>query len=293
VLATDVVNLATQFYGASPLTAVDAHTIKIPITGGLNYVPIPTGSGHNLAGLFTVDLPSSVRSGESYDITVKRIGTHSASAPPPPPPPPVTQTQSDAAEPGDDPQATDATHGDMEPDTPVETAAEVTARAVASIRWRYVIGTFQVHIPVLTGGQILPSEETTLAIMKWRLQQLSQADRWYLVLARYIDYLSGRVDGLGGNAAAIPPSLNYLPPALQQGREPEEFTGNVCEVLFDCRGDFEGFVLDTCCGPTRVFRSRARRIGELALRACRDELTISVFADRRENERIARITVRR
>jgi hypothetical protein len=293
VLASDVVNLARQFYGASPLTAVDAHTIKIPVTGGLSYVPIPAGNGQNFAGLFTVDLPSSVRTGESYDITVKRIGTHSASVPPPPPPPPVIQTQSDPAESGDDSQATDVTHGDIEPDTPVEIAAEATVRAVASIRWRYVIGTFQVHIPVLTGAQILPSEETTLAIMKWRLQQLSQADRWYPVLARYINYLSGRVDGLGGNAAAIPPSLSYLPPSLQQWGEPEEFTGNVCEVLFDCRGDFEGFVLDTCCGPTRVFRSRARRIGELALRACRDQLTVIVFADRRESERIVRISVGR
>jgi len=331
VLASDVMDLATQFYGASPLTAVDAHTIKIPITGGLSYVPIPAGSGQNFAGLFTVDLPSSVRSGESYDITVQRIGTHSAPVPPPPPPPPQIQTQStevepggdaeaepsaaepsaaepsaaepsaaepsaaepSAAEPSDDWQATDATHGDMEPDTPVETAAEVTAHAAALIRWRYVIGTFQVHVPVLTGAQILPSEETTLAIMKWRLQQWPSADRWYPVLLRYIDYLSGRVDGLGGNAAAIPPSLTYIPPALQQEGETQEFTGNVCEVLFDCRGDFEGFVLEPCCGPTRVFRSRARRIGELALRACRDELTVSVFADRRESERIVRISVRR
>jgi hypothetical protein len=258
--------------------------------------------------LFTVDLPSSVRSGESYDITVQRIGTHSAPVPPPPPPPPQIQTQSAAAgpsvaepsvaepsvaEPSDDLQATDATHGDMEPDTPVETAAEVMAHAAALIRWRYVIGTFQVHVPVLTGAQILPSEETTLAIMKWRLQQWPSADRWYPVLLRYIDYLSGRVDGLGGNAAAIPPSLTYIPPAFQQEGETQEFTGNVCEVLFDCRGDFEGFVLEPCCGPTRVFRSRARRIGELALRACRDELTVSVFADRRESERIVRISVRR
>ena len=298
VLASDVIDLATQFYGACPLTAVDAHTIKIPITGGLSYVPIPTGSGQNFAGLFTVDLPGSVRSGESYDITVQRIGTHASAVPQPPP---QTQTRSAEAElrggaeaePHDEPQTTNATHGDTEPDAPVETAADVTPRAAALFRWRYVIGTFQVHVPVMTGAEILPSEETTLAIMKWRLQQWPAADRWYPVLLRYVDYLSGRVDGLGGNAAAIPPSLTYVPPVFQREGEPEEFTGTVCEVLFDCRGDFEGFVLDPCCGPTRVFRSRARRIGELALRACRDDLTVSVFADRRESERILRISVRR
>ena len=73
VLTSDVITLAQQFYGTTPLTAMKAHTIKIPITGGLSYIPIPKGGGKNFAGLFTVDLPSSVRSGESYDITVKRI----------------------------------------------------------------------------------------------------------------------------------------------------------------------------------------------------------------------------
>jgi hypothetical protein len=30
-----------------------------------------------------------------------------------------------------------------------------------------VVGTFQVQIPVTTGDKILPSEENTLALMKW------------------------------------------------------------------------------------------------------------------------------
>lgn len=296
VLASDVVNLARQFYGACPLVAVDAHTIKIPITGGLSYVPIPAGSGQNFAGLFTVDLPSSVHSGESYDVTVQRVGTHSSAAPPPPPPPPAppqTQTQSAPVKPRRNTRATRATQSDPAADTEVEAPAEVQAQAAELIRWRYVIGTFQVHIPVLTAQQILPSEETTLAIMKWRLQQTSSADRWYPVLTRYIEYLSGRVDGLGGNAASIPPSLSYVPPVLQPGCEGREFTGKVCEVLFDCYGDFEGFVLDDCCGTTSAFRSRASRIGDLALRACREELTVSVLASSRDNGRIIHISIRR
>ncbi len=300
VLASDVITLAQQFYGATPLTAVDAHTIKIPITGGLSYVPIPKGSGENFAGLFTVDLPSSVRSGESYDITVKRIGTRSAPLPPPPtPPPPIPQIEAHSHAPKHrrDTKAahhTHHTHSAPETHTHAETAQQPLAAVASVIRWRYVIGTFQVHIPVATADTILPSEETTLAIMKWRILQMGPTNRWYPVLLRYIEYLSGRVNGMGGNASEIPPSLTYVPPSLTQKHrgKVEEFTGKVCEVLFNCHGDFVGFVLETCCEP-RTFHSRVGRVGELVLKACREELTVTVFVNPSHDGKILRITISR
>ncbi len=72
------------------------------------------------------------------------------------------------------------------------------------------------------------------------------------MLLRYVDYLSGRVDGLGGNAAAIPPSLTYVPPVFQREGEPEEFTGTVCEVLFDCRGNLRAPCCVSTCLPVRA-----------------------------------------
>jgi hypothetical protein len=74
--------------------------------------------------------------------------------------------------------------------------------------YRYVVGTFQVKIPVTTADAILPAEEDTLAIMKWRLQQMAPSSRWYPVLTRYIDYIGARVDGLGGDSGSILPSPN-------------------------------------------------------------------------------------
>jgi hypothetical protein len=94
------------------------------------------------------------------------------------------------------------------------------------------------------------------------------------VLLRYIEQIAGRVDGLGGDAHAISPSLGgYRPP-----RRPvrlEESTGKVCEVVFNCFGDFVGFVVDDC-GEHRAFESRAKEIGELALRALKERLTLMV-----------------
>jgi hypothetical protein len=293
VLASDVVTLATQFYGANPLLAVDAHTIRIPITGGLSYVPIPSGGGQNFAGLFTVDLPASVRSGTSYDITVKRVGTRTVTPKqqPPPPPQPQIQVRSTATKSKKSDKSGHATHGG--PPTPaVAPAAAQLSELVKVIRWRYVIGTFQVHIPVTTGDKILPSEETTLAIMKWRLQQMSASNRWYPVLLRYIEYISARVNGLGGDANAIVPSVTGIPAGLASRCSEQEFTGKVCQVLFDCHGDFEGFALEDCC-DTQVFRSRANRIGNLALRACREELTVCVLVDRSRDRKIRRLSIRR
>ena len=77
--------------------------------------------------------------------------------------------------------------------------------------------------------------------MKWRLQQLGPTNRWYPVLLRYITYIEGMVDGLGGNSQEIPPSPYGFPPAIDFRHERREFTGKVAGLLFDRFGDFEGF----------------------------------------------------
>jgi hypothetical protein len=71
-----------------------------------------------------------------------------------------------------------------------------------------------------------------------------------------------------------------------------EVTGKICEVLFSCHGDFEGFVLETCC-ERRLFRSCAARVGRLALEACREELTVSVQTGCKDKETIVAIAIRR
>jgi hypothetical protein len=100
-------------------------------------------------------------------------------------------------------------------------------RTHAARTWRYLVGTFQINIPVDTEEHLLPAEETTLAIMKWRLKQLSRKDRWYPVLVRYLSYLESRVNAFGGNASAIPPSPLGLPHGL---RDPSGQSGGTCQI---------------------------------------------------------------
>jgi Listeria-Bacteroides repeat domain (List_Bact_rpt) len=289
VAAADVLALAKRYYAQQLLTASDAHTIECRTLAGVTYVPIPFGAGDGLAGLFTVDLPLGVKKGQQFDIVVRRISSRTINAPPPPPPP--NQIAIRRSSPGP---------------TDVSTADRLAAVQRDTIVDRYVVGSFQVRIPVQTRFEILPAEETTLAIFKARLGAMDPTNRWYPVLLRYIDYIEGRVLGLGGNPGEIPPSFNGAPIGILTGGQggpgtgegegeggeerPRAHTGKIAGLLFDHFGDFEGFVLDTV-ERERAFHSRERNIRDLAELAWRERLRITVYADRDEPHRILRIVV--
>jgi hypothetical protein len=168
VSANGVIALADKLYVTHSLRAEGANTI-VCATGAITYVPIPPGSGQNFAGLLTLDLPSTVRKGQQFEVVVRRVTS--------------AQIRSDA---------------------------NATARH-PPLNWRYVVGAFQINIPVSTEARLLASEENLLAVFKWKLEQLPVTNRWVPVLHRYIDQVAGRVDGFGGNASSIPPSLSGYP----------------------------------------------------------------------------------
>jgi len=253
VSATQVSQLASRLYASHLLSASDANTIQCVVTKSITYVPIPPGAGQNFAGLLTVELPSTVVKGQEFNVVIRRISTRRLIVPAPP-------SLEFRAKPVPRPRA-QGKNGTKE------------------INWRYVVGTFQVKIPVSTAHLILPEEEDTLAIFKWRLQQMATTNRWYPVLQRYVSYLSGRVKGLGGNPDEIPPSVTGAPHRREHPCERLiEYTGKVKEVIFDCFGDFKGFVLYDCC-ESHTIHSCEREVGELAMKACRNRLVLTVFLD--------------
>lgn len=254
--AADVVSLATQLYGRHGLTAADSHTIRCTPGAGITYVPVPRGAGDNLAGLLTVDLPQTVATGQEFDVIVRRVSTRNL--------PRLTERRG----------------------APAETVGKRPGP------WRYVVGTFQVKIPVATAATLLGPEEDTLAILRWRLEQLDPADRWHPVLTRYIEIVAERVAGLGGNPTQIGPSPTGAPHRTRtRCDDVTEYHGHVVEVVYDCHGDLEGFVLEDCC-ERHMFHTRAPRIGDLALRAARDHLAVTVTAFTWDRGRIKRLTLR-
>jgi hypothetical protein len=283
VKATDVLSLAKTIYATHQLSAADANTVRCTVPQGFTFVPIPPGAGENFAGLITLDLPPTVVTGQVFNITLRRLTTRQGKIPTPPPPPPSLPPIAGAPGPAG-----------------AGLAAAGTASAVGDsgmVSWRAVTGTFAIRIPVSTAKHMLPLEEDTLAIMKWRLAQWPPADRWYPVLVRYIEYISKRVDGLGGNATAIPPSPWGAKPPIETGRRCEEHpkrhqhTGKVSGLVYDRFGDFEGFTLDTEDGD-RVYATREREIASLAERAWRERLRVTVVSDDCDPERPVTIIVR-
>ncbi len=263
VPAAQVLALAKSLYKVQTLTAADSHTIQVKVKGGVTYIPVPPNAGANFAGLLTLDLPPSVVTGQQFDVVVRRVSRKDV---------PIIEIQ--------------ARRGGTPPTRPR------ASQGGGALSWRYVTGTFQVRIPVSTAAVMLRPEEDTLAILKWRLQQMQPANRWYPVLQRYIGYVSDRVTGLGGDPSAIPPSPSGAPlPVTEPCEDVVEYCGKVVEVIFDCFGDLEGFVLDSCCERI-VFRTREARLGELVLKACKERLALCVFVLRHDKATIRRIVIR-
>ena len=268
VSADEVVALASWMYGVHPLRVADPHTIEVKTVKGVTFVPIPVGTAPVYAGLFSIDLPLTVKTGQEFNVVVRRVSKRQRpAAPPPPPPEPKIAAIGKARRGG----------------RPSPAPALLAQAVVASQVWeRYVVGSFQVKIPVSTGPIMRPAEETTLAILKARLEGWPKASPWYPVLLRYIELIAGRLRGIGGDPDGIPPSLGGYRP----GRtvcEPEEhrlaFTGKVVSLVYDRFGDFCGFVLDTEDGARRI-SAREPEIERVVGRAWAERILTSVFVER-------------
>jgi kumamolisin len=272
--ADAVVAKAAEFYGVERLTRVDAHTIGCT-TGGVTYIPLPEGSGDgaNFTGLLSVDLPYGIRKGQNFTALVRQLtNAFGLAQPPPPPPPPRINT----------PAA-----------SPIVFVKGAPAGADEFFRWRRVLGTFQVNIPVSTKELLLPREEQRLSIFRWIGEAMPPQRRWYPVFQRYLEGIAQKVKALGGDPNQILPS-----PSGDGRRKPHHheerritFSGKVEGLIFDRFGDFEGFVLDIEDGAHKFF-SREKNIEILAERVWRERLRISVIAERDEPHRALTVIVR-
>lgn len=272
-----VLSLANSIYASHLLSAADTHTIQCTTTRGVTYVPIPHVPSGNFAGLLTIDLPPTIIYGQAFDIVVRRVATRRGFLAPPPPPPP--QTQSPPSQfPLPPSQGGGPAPGARQPD---------------GFTWRQVVGAFNIRIPVTNAAAMLPIEENTLAILKWRLQTKPAPYRWRPVWQRYIDIVGAKVGGLGVDPGTIPSSLGGYPGKGGHGRpEPHPghggdrdrghaATGKIAGVCYDRFGDFEGFDLRTEHGEERRYRAREEEIERLVLEAWRDRWVVTVMAEDR------------
>ena len=186
VSTSEILKLAVGLYRSHNFVLIDDQTLRCP-TDGITYMPIPSGVGTNLAGMISVDLPSTVLKGQVYTIVIRQVT------------------------------------GGFE-EVPVEpnlTEAGVKVPVAGTIRtWRRILGSFQITIPVLTKGVMLAPEERLLSNLRWIQLAIPQGNRWHPVFGRYVGQIANRVDALGGDSSKIKPS----PSGEWQGIDPKQCT---------------------------------------------------------------------
>jgi len=243
VPAVDVIALADSLYGPHQLSIKDSHTITTTVGTGACYVPIVAGAAENIAGLLTLDLPMGVQTGELFTLVVRRISQRAVA--------------------GYVPE--------------VDVVAGAISRAALLAKWRYVVGTFQISIPVADAAGLLEPEETTLSILQWRLAQMASTNRWHPVLRRYIEFVADRVNALGGDALSITASATGQPAHPSPGVETRTI-GKVTGMVYDRFGDFSGFWLRTQHGGLAHYAATEPDIESIVRFAWDERILIEVVA---------------
>jgi murein tripeptide amidase MpaA len=171
VSAQTILSMADRLYAHHELSSLDEHTLSCN-AAGVSYIPIPPGTGSNYAGLLTLDVPPTVRREQLFKVVARQLTNAFAIRPEP-------RT------------------------TPRLSVVPTAASSDDVIKWRRVLGSFQVSIPVSTKKALLEPEERLLSVLRWIARAIPHDNRWYPVFLRYLDQVGGRVRDLGGNPDEI------------------------------------------------------------------------------------------
>jgi len=163
--AGQIISLADGYYGLHGLSQIDESTIGLTV-GGITYVPLPFESVGELTGLLSVEMPNTIQKGEEYTIVVRQL-----------------------------------TNAEEKLIQDVDTASAYSETGV--VRWRQVIGSYQVTMPVRTKEMILPIESRLLSVLRWISESVPTEDRWYRVFSRYVNLIGERVGAFGGDPGKI------------------------------------------------------------------------------------------
>ena len=147
---------------------------------------------------------------------------------------------------------------------------------------RKFLGSFRLTIPVRMGEVLLPREIRKLAVLRYVAQAIPSSNRWSPVFVRYLEQIAAKIRGLGGDPDTVPPSLDDPQGGTHRHPGRHCVNGKVRSVMYDCFGDFEGFVLEDC-ERHYSFVSCERGIEAVVRRACHDRCTLTVCT---EDERI-------
>ena len=247
--SAEILEKAEDMYCKKRLEAVDEHTIKCH-AGGITYIPIPRGIDITFPGLLSIDLPANVKYGQVFKVIVRQVTDASS-------------------------RMTGA----------IAYVAKLYGKAAQTLfRWRRILGTYQITIPVKSKEAILEREERKLSVLRWILKTIPKGNRWFPVFQRYVGQVEDRVQALGGNPAQIAASPSGTWQVEGQPEQPSteeeqllRFKGKVEGLIYDRFGDFEGFILETVEGRQQKFMNNEIRVLRIVRYAWIERVVVTVF----------------
>jgi hypothetical protein len=223
--AQSILTTADRLYSHHDLSRLDEHTLGCK-AAGISYIPIPPGIGanhaSNHAGLMTIDVPPTVRRGQAFKVVTRQITNTFGLAP--------------------------------EAQAPPEIAAVSRVAATHDvIKWRKVLGSFQVTIPVQTKAVLLEPEQRLLSVLRWISRSIPRDNRWRPVFDRYLEQIAGRVDALGGDSRHLSASSSGDWKAGARCKSWGRFVAALLGVLLASFGSLTGAALAVVLPLVAVF----------------------------------------
>jgi hypothetical protein len=152
-----------------------------------------------------------------------------------------------------------------------------------------MLGSFALTIPISTKGALLQDQERLLSILLYIQLSIPLASRWYLVFARYISVVAGRVGSMGGDPGIILPDPMAMAASVRTPVRPT--CVKVVRLRYDCGGRFEGFAFCDEKGREYWFCGKERELEELVGKCCRERLRVTLTVLKKDRSRLRGIKV--
>lgn len=257
--ADDIISLTAAIRNSDTyFKKQDEYTISF-VVKDTSYIPLPP-SDKPYAGLLSLQLPQSVRTGQQFFVDAQQ---HSGGV--------STRTMQ----------------------TNSEFRRENFKQNQFSYSHRKVLGAFRLRILVKNGEDLLGRAVRNLAVLKYIALGIPVNDIWYPVFQRYIEQLADKLKGLGIDPGLILPSPDDpgIPGHESTSENEVCYTGKVNKVLYNCFGEFQGFILESCCSDNHHIRCCESGIGQLVLLACKEHLWITVCLSKKEKNKVCGVMI--
>jgi hypothetical protein len=156
-----------------------------------------------------------------------------------------------------------------------------------------VLGAVEIAVPVQHAADIILGEIRKYTVLKYIRTRIPASDIWWPVFDRYVREIEDRLVGFGEAPDWIEPSTHVgtRRPDADGAGAPLHLaaTGRVADILYDCAGAFEGFVLEDC-GTRRQFRACEPGLEVVIRRTCESRVRLSVWT-KPGDDRPVRVTV--